>query len=301
MDIPVIVHHEGYRDYLKTCIDHNSKFNNIILLGDDENKHLTMNWYHVNEYKDSGRWNELIDVLENYSFYPDSWVRQFYGRLVLIESFLIKNNIEKFVLFDSDILSFSDISGLSVIKNFDAGFVTPEQEYDEMRWVSNIGISFFSREALSDFIDFIIYMYTDGKAELLKKWEWHQVNNKAGGVCEMTLAYLWQRENKKFKIANLAKVYDSGVFDFNLGSATNYKKDEYEFNRILGIKKVVFFNGTPYFFDKHGRKIKVHALHCLGMAKRYMPNLSRERMNFENYCFGVYRICKNIGGLLNKK
>lgn len=193
--IPVIIHHEGNQEYLKTCLKHNAKYNHVILLGDKSNydtaKELGVEWVDCTELKKCQRLMNLNDVLVNYSFYPDRWVHQFYGRLVYIEEYLRTQSIEKFVLFDSDIIGFTDVNSLPSLIEYDAGFCTCEQKYEELRWVSNIGISFFSRDALTDFIDFIIDTYKNNKELLLKKWNYHQRNNIPGGVCEMSLAYLW--------------------------------------------------------------------------------------------------------------
>lgn len=290
--IPVIIHHEGNQEYLKTCVRHNARFNRVILFGDESNKYFAnevgIEWVDCNALKICSRLEELNSVLVNLSFYPDKWVYQFYGRLVLIEEYLKDKNVDKFILFDSDILGFTDVNVLSTINKYDAGFCTCLQKFEDLRWVSNIGISFFSREALSDFIDFIILTYKENKKLLLQKWNYHKQNNIPGGVCEMSLAYLWQNVNTKYRILNTTQEFDSGMFDFNVGSSENYEKNEFKMNRVLGIKKIVFDNGTPNFVRTNGEEQRVHALHCLGMAKHYMTGISNCKHNIGDYVYAIY-------------
>ena len=277
MQVPVIIYHEGVQEYLKVCINHTKKYNErVILLGDESNKELCNEWYNAIDYVDDSRWNEFLKYFENYSFYDDVFVKQIFKRLFVIENFIEKNKIERFALLDSDILIYINFSKTPYVFEYDAGCLTVEQQYEDYRWLTNIGISFFSKEALADFVSFCIDEYKNHKDELLLKWHWQQETKTPGGIGEMPLAYLWQLKTH-LKVLNLAKPYENyGIYENAANSSGNYVGKEYKFNKFLRIKKVKFIDSHPYFINANtGKPQKVDGMHFSTVTKKFMETYSR--------------------------
>lgn len=273
--IPIIIYHEGNQDYLKTCIEHNLKFNKrIILIGDDTNKNFGAEWY---DSKDiiSSKWDEFEKVFENMSYYSDKFSLQICKRLFLINEFIEKNRIEEFILLDSDILAYINFSEYFHNSEFDAAFCIPYENENNYIWTANIGISYWNRKAINDLIEFYIHIYKYEKETLREKWEFHRQNKLPGGVSEMTICYLWAKHTQ-CKIANAAQKSKTGIFDYNLMSSENYLENEYVMDNILKIKKIKIIEEKPYFESKEGEYIKVLALHFLGPSKKYMKEFSEK-------------------------
>ena len=72
---------------------------------------------------------------------------------------------------------------------------------------------------------------------LLKKWNYQREHNLAGGVCDMTLVYLWSKDNDR--VLNSARIFDGGTIDQNLCDRVNFSENEYRYNSFAGIKKYV--------------------------------------------------------------
>lgn len=284
-NIPVIIYHEGNQEYLKVCIEHTKRYNKrVILIGDESNRGLCDEWYSASDLEKGSRWKEFLCYFENFSFYDDTFAQQIFKRLFLIENLIKQENIERFALLDSDVLIYINFSEVAYVQEYDMGCCTIKQGYEQYRWVTNIGISFFSIEALSDFIDFCIKEYKDNKEELLKKWEWHKKTKTPGGVGEMPLAYLWGRCTNK-KIINLANTTgEYGLYENALNTDVVYGDVKYKMNNFLRIKKIKYIQHHPYYIREDGKLDKVDGLHFSTVTKKYMKSYSLyERATIKDY------------------
>lgn len=85
----------------------------------------------------------------------------------------------------------------------------------------------------------------------------------------MSLLYLWTLEYTG-KILNTTREFDGVIMDGGIASSSNYDYSEFEFDKMLGIKKVRFKNGIPYLRDNDGKDIQTLVLHFGGVVKAYM-------------------------------
>jgi hypothetical protein len=100
-----------------------------------------------------------------------------------------------------------------------------------------------------------------------EKWDWHRTTGTAGGVCDMTMLYLWAQNRND--VVNFASPLGGGVFDYNINSAENTQSGEYE--TWLGKKKIVFRDGKPYGRRcEDGAIVRFRSLHFQGAAKSQM-------------------------------
>lgn len=268
-NIPIIIHHEGNQNYLYACIQQAKKYNSeVILLGDLSNKYmLSETWYDAAEFT-SEEWESFLDVFVNMSTYSDDYAKQIFKRLFMINELLKSKKIDECILLDSDVLCYCNFSEIEIFKDYDVSLAVRKNQ-DNYIWSVSTGSSYWTARAMSDFCEFCIDFYKNRLDILKEKWDYTQKNHLLGGVCEMSLLYLWTLEYTG-KILNTTRMFDGVIMDGGIASATNYDYNEFEFNKILGIKKVRFKKQIPYLRDKDGNDIQTLVLHFGGVVKAYM-------------------------------
>ena len=154
---------------------------------------------------------------------------------------------------------------------------------------------------MEDFTDFCIEAYSNKniRDKLEAKWQWHIDNHKLRGIIDMTLLYLWSKDNPK--VANLTTVINNNMtLDHNINSSTNYLEDEYQMQ--FGLKKLIFKNGIPYGYNKNlNKEIKFLCIHCQGGAKGVMRFLYYKQLRDFYYIGNLVRVTKGKMKLLIKK
>lgn len=283
--IPVLIHHETgekkqkgggqNQKYLYYTIKQAEKEGNqVILFGDEHNRNWCSNWYDASTLE-SERWSEFEEVFENMSTYPISWAKGIFKRFFIIEEYLKDKNIDQFVLLDSDVLVYVNFSDMFCNCDFDLAYCEPyNQDFNlkdgkNMRMVANVGVSYWKKSALTEFIDFCIQNYRNRNSLLEKKWCIHQREGYAGGVNEMTLVYLWVHTSKKLKYKNLCVEQNGRAFMHNYLTEVNYLDEEFVVNSYLGYKKIEFQNGMPIGIrKKDGRSVIFYNIHLVGDSKR---------------------------------
>lgn len=290
--LPVIIHHEtgekpqtgGGRnqEYVKYCIMHTKKLNKkVILLGDEYNKEWCDEWYHVNDFINE-KWQHFERVFVNWSTYPDAWALGIFKRFYLIEEYLRRNNYTECVIMDSDVLVYLDFLKYEPFLHCDAALeICGDQDISSLprpnglRMCAIAGVAYFTLEALTDFNDYCIDVYENHREILMPKHEAHLKYNLAGGICEMTLLYLWTLTRKEGSILNLMEERDGFVFNGPIGTTENLLPDEFQVSRITRVKKFRFKNGIPYFFSMDTKRpVATYSFHFGGADKIYLKSIS---------------------------
>jgi hypothetical protein len=136
-------------------------------------------------------------------------------------------------------------------------------------WATSTHFSYWTVGALEDFTCFCIDAYSNEKIKekLAAKYQWHIENKMPGGVTEMTLLYLWSKNNPK--VFNLCRVINDMTIDNASTNSDNYFEDEYKMRQ--GLKRFIFRKGIPYGYNKILKKeIEFGSIHCQGWAKSMM-------------------------------
>jgi hypothetical protein len=272
-EIPVIFTHFNQQpNYLKFALKSAINLNKtVVLIGDDTNKFFWKN-----------HWNTTQIVSDKYENFQKSYVhmstnsQQFelfcFKRFFYLEKWMKEKEEKKVFLLDSDVISFANYSDQAYINiisenNYIAALMTPKYE-GEFRWASSPHFSYWTIEGLEDFTSFCMEAYNNKiRDKLEQKFKWHIENNKSGGICDMTLLYLWSQNNPK--VANFTKVIDDMIVEHCINVSANYLEDEYQMQ--LGVKKIIFKNGIPYGFNKVlNKEIRFLCIHCQGTAKILM-------------------------------
>lgn len=268
--IPVVIFHVGCPEHLPYSVHSAQSWNErVILLGDEANRHVAREWFD-HEKLDLTRYNEFLKVFENYSTYTDFFAQICFKRYFLYYELMKELDFDRILVAESDLYNCADYSSIPWLKNAYAMVSTVDGQDRDYGWSSCCHCSYWTRQALDDFLNFCQETFKNNKELLLKKWNYHKERGLAGGVCDMTLVYLWSKDNPR--VLNSAKVFDGGTIDQNLCDRVNFSENEYKYNSFAGIKKYVIKKdpsgkSEPYLVRTDGTLVKVFAIHCSGRAK----------------------------------
>lgn len=273
-EIPIVfTHFQQNPKYLQYALKSAANFNEtVILIGDESNKNAWDN-----------HWNSTLISLDKYDIFQKSYVHMStnseafeifcFKRFFCLEQWMKNNQVNQAFLIDSDVMTFANYTEQVYEKQikhqgYMATLMTPTSN-QEFSWSSSPHFSYWTLEAVEKFTTFCIDVYRDRsrRGRLEAKHQWHLKNEVAGGICDMTLLYLWSQDNPK--IGNLAITQDDSVVEHNINVSKNYLENEYKMQ--LYLKKLVFKNGFPYGFNQFlNKNIQFLSIHCQGTAKILM-------------------------------
>jgi hypothetical protein len=306
LEIPVIIGHFGGKpNYLKFALKSAANFNNtVVLIGNDTNKGFWGNHWDTTlvEFDKYQNFQKCYVQMSDYSGIYEIAV---WKRMFVLEEWMKENGYQRVFLLDSDIMTFANYSEevYPVLPNDCIAALmtsTPKNQDTNFRWSSTTSFSYWTLEGLENFTDFCIEAYSNKNIldKLKAKWQWHIDNHKPGGICDMTLLYLWSKDNPK--VANLTSAMNDMTSDYNINSSTNYLEDEYEVQ--FSLKKLIFKNGIPYGYNKNlNKEIKFLCIHCQGGAKSVMRFLYYKQLRDFYYIGKIVPVTKAKVKLLIKK
>lgn len=264
MTIPVVFIHKGDQDYLKTAIEQaRGRNRRVVLIGDDSNASFAPEHQGWDEF-----WNaHFADVYQHMTFNHQDFTLRSMQRWYALARWMEYNKQAAAWHFDTDVMVYSDVAEVSYGDSI-AALQIPRKSLPAGLSASGHA-SYWTLEALEDFCDFMYRMYTSEKGlnTLQVKWAWHMLTKTPGGVCDMTLLYIWSLGKD---VVNNAKVIDGATFEHNVNSPGNLIEDEYRMKD--GIKEISW-EGTeyPHGWHEHRREwVKFNAIHFQGKSKRLM-------------------------------
>jgi hypothetical protein len=260
--IPVIYIHLGsIPSYLVKSIEQAARFNrDIVLITDVAFTHPAVTTCDVKDFN-SGV-NDFEAAYVHMSSNTEAFEKICIKRWFILRNFVNKQQLETVYYSDSDVMIYADVKQL--YPNYamcDAAYTLAENQ-ENFHWAASACCSYWKRSAINDFCEFIMNAYVNGNESLNEKWNFHQSNKVAGGICDMTLLYLFAKE---IKFESLSKVKEDVCFDHNMVVGDNFHKDEYETESRLGEelrqKKITWKNGIPFGYNKvYGKSIRFAVL-----------------------------------------
>ncbi len=275
LDTKIVFVHRGRSWYLPYALyqaKHSSPDSDVVLLG-DSGGYEGIGYAALDKLSgaDAARFQQAYVHMSTLSeeFESVCFLRWFY----LLE-YMRSEGVRSVMCLDSDVLLYSSMPEIMGVYGRDkrgcACFIPRQQEESG---AASAHISFWTREWLEKFCDFILQCYSIPKYlnKLKGFWKDYMATGMSGGICDMTVLYLFCRENIS-SVLNLAVDREGSVFNNNINSASAYEPDEYTVTD--GMKKVRFANRKPLLFKsgRDGVTIRAHALHFQGDAKGYMPH-----------------------------
>lgn len=267
-EIPIIFIHFGNCYYLKDALSITKKNNKLIYLITDMN--VNIEGVNVINFKDY--YEGVEDFLKIYKHMStNSSEVEFIciARWKIMLNFMKKNNYENAIYLDTDVVAFENLSEnlKERIEKNKIGYSCPDNQ-PEFRWSCSAHTSFFNVRKLEKLWTFFLKHYSEVPyLKILKQKHAHHIkNNIPGGVCDMTLLYLFSKENK---IDSITSVVNGETFDHNINSSENLFNGEYDMAQTQYgfIKKIDIIENKPFCHNKTLNKhIKFNTLHFQGAS-----------------------------------
>ncbi|MUG96750.1 hypothetical protein F7734_32190 [Scytonema sp. UIC 10036] len=264
MYLPIVVLHRGYSAYVPYCLAQAKVFNpksDIVLLGDDKNSFI--NYIHherIENYDDEAKEFEKVYSEKHMSFNNYQYELFCFQRWFVIKNFLEKNQLDKCLHLDSDVMIYVDAS-----EEF-------SKKYEKFNFtLSKKGSghnSYIKYEGIKKLCELLTKFYTDPELfKILKSIREKALlaGQKAGGICDMTLLnQYYQRYSQEIGLTS--DMIDGSVYDANINSSDGFEMHE-------GMKKIYWKNGFVYckYLDSD-KEVKFNSLHFQGHAKRHMKD-----------------------------
>jgi len=285
-NIPFIVVHKGRQDYLKSCLSSIQQFNKVYLLGDEENKNLTSNWINMNSL--SNNYTNMFDkVYLHLSSNSELFEKICFYRYIAMYEFAKKNNIDEFIHCDSDMLMLHECTMLfDDFENYGAAYFIPHEQSNN-RMTASPHLCYWKLDVLEEFIRFFIEQYQIKSRVLIEKYNYHIQNKIPGGICDMTLLYMFAHNRKD--ILNLFNI-DNYYLNFNV--STNESMNcgrEY----IIFDHKYKVIN-KKLFYKYNDNIVPVAFLHMQGSAKRFMKYAKAKQYRRLFFCVSILNIIRLI-------
>ncbi len=278
-DVPVLLFHNNYENYLKINCEITSANNEVIFLGDSSCQKLdkiqNVDFYDYRDFIDTKKMKYYQDYFVSYNTKGDFiWI--WYFKLFSILEFLKQTHKKSIFHIDSDNILLDNINEIEYEKE-NSYFIL--NDWDEFHMTGSI----HSGRTTIEFYELFSELYEDvfinkSKLPLIQhKIDFHEKNG-GGGICDMTFFYLFDKMNL-LDVDNLIFPKNKGesrvVFMNNYGNGEGfYSKDQYEmsgkFIKIFKDKK----KNKNYIFDKvNNEYLELMNIHFQGKAKKKMNTL----------------------------
>lgn len=267
--LPIIFDYIGPSFYLRYALENAKKFNpnsRIILLGEDvSNIPDFVEYYPISEYNKSAL--KFRKVYKHMSNNTESVERFCFERWFVINEFVKKHKIKKFLTCDSDVLLFENITN-DFYKNYACCDVTLANK-------TSGGFMFVGNpKALDNYCKLTYKLFSDPKEKRIfeKFWAGYKKTGKDGGINDMMAWAEYYKRNSK-KVGEITDIFDNATYDAGFLTRQNVEMDG-------KIKKVIFENNLPYCIEKNtSKKIRMKCLHFQGPTKFYMKYFSKGKFN----------------------
>ena len=288
--IPVLIIHEGYKEYLKINLEITGKNNKIYLIGDKSLEHLgnikNVTFVNIDKYNNNLQIIQYANNFMNYSSNPKLFEFLCFKRIFILKLFMNEYNFDKVFHIDSDNILLKNINDYVFSK--DIAYAC-NKNWHKNRMSNSIHIGLLDKKFVLEFEKLYEDIYINkNKLHLIKeKINYHTKNNNFvnGGICDMTLYYLLNQE-KIIDVENLLenKVINNKkiVFMNNINNGEGPdSKEQYELiNNIIKIQKSS--NGEDnYLYDKINKQFLVLMnIHFQGGAKSLMNENLKKFLNY---------------------
>jgi hypothetical protein len=288
--IPVLIIHEGYKEYLKINLEITGKNNKIYLIGDKSLEHLgnikNVTFVNIDKYNNNLQIIQYANNFINYSSNSKLFEFLCFKRVFILKLFMNEYNFDKIFHIDSDNILLKNINDYIFSK--DIAYVS-NKNWHKNRMSNSIHSGLLDKKFVLEFEKLYEDIYINkSKLHLIKeKINYHTKNNNFvnGGICDMTLYYLLNQE-KIIDVENLLenKVINNKkiVFMNNINNGEGPdSKEQYELiNNIIKIQKSS--NGEDnYLYDKINKQFLILMnIHFQGGAKSLMNENLKKFLNY---------------------
>ena len=285
-NIPVVIVHRTYREYLKINLEITGKNNKIFLIGDYNVKHLSnlknVTFVDIEKYNNIPLINECRKSFVNYSSNPSNFEWICFERVFILKYFMEEYNIESIFHIDSDNILLFNINDYPFEKNI--AYCQPKN-YHQYRMSNSIHVGLLNKHFCNKFIELYQDIYINkSKFNLVKeKINYHTDKNGQyikGGICDMTLYYILA--NKYIiDVENLLIPKNNIVFIHNVNNGEGYESQE-QYSLINNMMSIKFTkNNKCLINDKiNNKELQICNIHFQGVAKKFLNEQLKTALDF---------------------
>lgn len=274
--MPVVYIHLGNLPaYLKLSVQQARKYNQKVVLISDTKPDFDCEWIDVNTVSEDVA--RLSEVYAHMSTNSKRFELICIKRWIILRNYMLKHNVQLVYYTDSDVMIYDDLQKIhtSYYSGFDVCYTMPADQ-ENYRWTASACCSFWTLKAIKAFTDFIFHCYdAAGIKKLEEKWNYHMKNGINGGVCDMTLLYLF---HDKLNFCSLSTVTNGITFDQNFTDSENYYRNEYaiEYSSeyAVNLKKLIWEKEQPF-----AHNLKLNSKTRFVVLTEYSKFLSAPKLN----------------------
>ena len=280
MALPVLVAHTGYSPYLEFTLRQAAAWagrDHVVFLGDRANARVNV----VRRVDgDAPEFRAAADrvgaVYRHMSTNTAAFELAAIQRWFRLHALMEREGLGRALVLDSDVLLYAGADELADwVGGAEVGLATPAGQ-PPYGWESSGHSAVWTADRLGAFCDFAVRAYAEPaeRERLEAKWRHHLATGDPGGICDMTLFYLFAEAQPPGAVLNVTEARDGAVFDHNAAMTLGAVPGEYPLGPG-GLKPVRWRAGRPTVARASGEAVRFLTLHLQGPAKAAIPELYR--------------------------
>ena len=273
-NVPVVIIHRKYADYVKTNLEITGHKNKIYLIGDDSVSQLrdinNVTFVNIDKYENIPYIKDKFQHFINYSSNNKIFEWRCFERIFILKYFMEEYKLNQVFHIDSDNILLDNINTYSFEKNIAYCVNTNFHTY---RMSNSIHCGLLNQEFCDKFTELYddIFINTS-KFHLIKdKIDFHRnIDGKftEGGICDMTLYYLLVHE-KILDVHNLLVPKNDTVFMNHINSGEGKdSKTQYKLNTNKMLDINITNDGKCFIYDIiNDKRVMLLNIHFQGPSK----------------------------------
>ncbi len=280
MALPVLIAHTGYSPYLEFTLRQaveRAGREGVVFLGDRSNDRFPF-IHHVDGdapvFQKAAA--EIGAVYRHMSTNTSAFELAAIQRWFRLHALMEREGLDRALVLDSDVLLYASPADLEAwVGAAEIGLATPDAQ-PAFGWESSGHSAVWSAERLGACCAYAVRAYTEPaeRERLEAKWQHHLATGDPGGICDMTLFYLFAERQPPGSVLNVTEARDGAVFDHNAAMTLGTASGEYPLGTD-GLKPVAWRDGQPYVSRATGEAVRFLTLHLQGPSKAAVPALYR--------------------------
>lgn len=206
-----------------------------------------------------------------------------FGRYFAISDYASEKGYSSFFMSDNDILLNDSVSEelWSLTEGVDVMLSRPQREGTSELIEYSPHFSFWTKDAIDDFIDFVVKTYRtkEGKDLIDRTYRSNNAIASYAGISDMALCHLWLNANKP-RFRNSVSTEDRVTIDHNMAMSDHRVVNQ--FRKRNGIKSLKLVDGKIFFQDNDGGLSYPLVMHFQGKFKIIMKDVLNKKLALAN-------------------
>jgi hypothetical protein len=274
----IVFVHRGANRYLPIALKQAAETNpgkRIILLGDQHNRISANNIEHYDSWSSDPSTEQLIETYIHSSTNPPEAELPCLERWFVLNRFCRAQNLQSVLYVDSDVMIFADMSQAHA-RFSDCQFTVSSGGCGHASYWNDMN-------TLDDFCRTILDVYLLARSKGLKPalasfgvLDDAALNREISDMTMLQLFVLLAGKSRQRTVGETTDIIDGATFDHNISFSAH---GMHRFKMRGSAKAVSWHNGQPVgtLDGADGSNVRLDLLHCQGVGKMFMGNLSLKR------------------------